>query len=335
MEELVRTVGTLHDSSPRLINSLSFLIDDSTYDTVFQTTTGEALILRVYLPPVPLFSSLCRAPSMTLVGITAIHPWLDSKMRLVGHPANQNDDTWRNARVLLGAAVHEVINQLQVNPPQILQITDPGLLQIQKKMELQRDSSNAPKGRNPPNTPQNANTSTSTKPAPQYDMPTIPNNYPTMDSLSRDELQLLLDNDTEFTSFVTKLDIFPEIKQMGNSLLEENATVAKTNLGKESELKSLHEQVSLLQLNLKEKLENFKILEGRQAARYAPEDQQGVLKKLTKAKKVALNDSDECAEQFIESGGNVTLFVKEFLIKRRLYHMRSAKIELLSTASGR
>ena len=304
--------------------SVSFVIDDSTYDTVFQTTTGEALILRVYLPPVPLFSSLCRAPAMTLVGIIATHPWLDTKMRVVGYQSNQSDDTWRNARMLLGPAVHEVVNHLQVHPPQILEITDPGLQQIQKKLELQRGPSNPPK---------DEISSTYSRVAPNYDKPTIPNNYPELDSLSRDELQLLLDDDIEFSSFLLKLDIHSDIQQMGSSVLKDNATLAEANLGKESELKTLHEQVSQLQSNLKEKLEIYKVLEIKQAAIFAPEDQRGILKELTKAKKVALDDSEECAQQFIEAGGNVTEFVKEFLIKRRLYHIRSAKIELLSTVN--
>ena len=66
--------------------SLSYIInhinktnnkDGTTYDTVFQTTNGFALILRVYLP-----TDNNRAPSMTLHGVRASHNWLDIRMKV-------------------------------------------------------------------------------------------------------------------------------------------------------------------------------------------------------------------------------------------------------------
>ena len=51
--------------------------DGTTYDTVFQTTNGFALILRVYLP-----IDNNRAPSMTLHGVRASHNWLDIRMKV-------------------------------------------------------------------------------------------------------------------------------------------------------------------------------------------------------------------------------------------------------------
>jgi len=56
-----------------------YIKDGTTYDTVFQTTNGFALILRVYLP-----IDNNRAPSMTLHGVRASHNWLDIRMKVRG-----------------------------------------------------------------------------------------------------------------------------------------------------------------------------------------------------------------------------------------------------------
>jgi hypothetical protein len=53
---------------------------DETYDTVFQTTTGFALILRIYLS-----TDVNLAPTMTLHGVRATHAWLDIRMKVIGY----------------------------------------------------------------------------------------------------------------------------------------------------------------------------------------------------------------------------------------------------------
>jgi len=316
--------------------------DDSTYDTVFQTTSGEALILRVYLPSMPHASAHCRTPAMTLVGVRATHSWLDAKMRVVGYSVIQSDDSWRDAHMLLGAAVHEVVKHLQLNPPQILEITDASLQRIQQSLGGQQQESH--EQRFPSKPPQHIRASLSSEAPPNYesllnmpeiDMPSIPGNFPELDSLSRDELQLLLNDEIEFLGFINKLDIYSEIQQMGGTNLDDNVKAAQINLGEEEGLNDMHTQVTKLQAILIEKLKVYKPLEDEQKSRSAPPDQRVILRDLTKAKKMALDDSEEYAEHFVDgdNGGNISEFVKEFLVKRRNYHIRAAKIELLTNST--
>jgi hypothetical protein len=70
---------------------------------------------------------------MSLAGVKARHAWLDQQMQVVGYAPIESDDAWRNSRLLLGASVHQVIQQLQVYPPEIVEITDKGLRSIQPK----------------------------------------------------------------------------------------------------------------------------------------------------------------------------------------------------------
>lgn len=68
---------------------------------------------------------------MTLVGVRADHDWLDARHRVIGYAPIRSDESWNAARILLGAAVHQVVEHFQLHPPRIIEITDPGLQKIQ------------------------------------------------------------------------------------------------------------------------------------------------------------------------------------------------------------
>ena len=85
--------------------------DDTIYDTVFQTTDGYALILRVTLPHHDQPS-----PRMVLHGVTARHPWIDSQMKVVNYPPISSDLRWKQSNMKLGDAVYAVIRHFQLNP---------------------------------------------------------------------------------------------------------------------------------------------------------------------------------------------------------------------------
>jgi hypothetical protein len=93
----------------------NFVNADHTYDTVFQTTNGFALILRVYLP-----ANVNCTPLMTLHGIRATHTWLDKQMKVIGYPQIASDQRWKASNMKLGDAVYAVLECFQVNPQEFL-----------------------------------------------------------------------------------------------------------------------------------------------------------------------------------------------------------------------
>ena len=105
-------------------------INDSTYDTVFQTKDHNALILRVHMPP----SISISAPRMTLVGVRAVHPWIDSKMRVIGYPNITTDAIFVQSGLILSKVVNEVVHHFQLNPPKQLVIVDAGLKRLQDSL---------------------------------------------------------------------------------------------------------------------------------------------------------------------------------------------------------
>ena len=278
---------------------------------------------------------------MTLAGVKARHPWLDSRMRITGYAAIQSDDAWKSSRQLLGTAVHEVVKHLQVNPPDVLEITDAGLKSIQNKTQTngRRHASSTSNSasvvnRTSARSSQHSTSMDSNDAPPEYsaaflEMPSIPRQLDELDALSREELDALLDDELEFTTFINQLPYFKAIQSTANDILEENVVAAKANLDKEEQVKALHKDVVELQQSLEKELKRFQTLEREQDALCAPPDLRDVLRKLNRAKKEAFVESEQYAEEWVEDGSNVEAFVRDFVEKRMVHHIRAAKIERL------
>lgn len=331
--------------------------DDTTYDTVFQTTKGDTLILRVNIPLESSFAAFC--PAMTLAGVKVRHPWVSderSTMRITGYGPIRSEQAWKDSNLLLGAAVHDVVKHFQLNPPQILEITDNGLRSIQTNKVGTAGSASGSRSpttsrtptRTPPRSgnnnysydphdddaPPNYNmvAEAESTPAPEVPMPRISLKYAEVENLSRDELDELLRDDLEFKAFVHRLTVFDEISTVGSSRLDENVVLARENLERETEWKTLRSEVKELHGRLKSTLDEYSKLEDQQNAICAPPDIKSILKKLQKAKKESFEESEQLAEEWVEGGsgdGGVDDFCKRFLEQRKIHHMRAAKMEIL------
>jgi hypothetical protein len=275
---------------------------------------------------------------MTLAGVQARHAWLDSRMRVIGYEPLQSVQQWRDARLLLGQAVHAVVKHLQLQPPEIVQITDAGLRAIQPKT-----TQKAP----PPPPPQQRPHSTDAPPpdydsfvgsssVPEIDMPDIPTRFPALDDLSREKLDELLSDELAFLTFCNnKLPILKTYHSIRSSVIDENAVTAQQNVDKyEEQLSELHESVSALRKQLKERVEAFQKLEKKQDEICKPPDMRTLIRELVKAKKEAFDASEQIAEEWLNDeepcdNKSIDAFVQEFMKERIVHHQRAAKEELL------
>jgi len=266
---------------------------------------------------------------MTLVGVKATHPWLDRNMRIVGYSSIQSDASWKEARILLGVAVHEVVTHLQLNAPEVLDLTDPGLAKLQSTMGSSRRNMTSSKNKkNPPNYNSLVNSMT---PPPPVDMPTIPQQFPDeLNSKSREELQVLLDDELEFLSLVRQTPVSCEMKLQRESILDENAKLATSMLERQEEYAILHGQVTDLKESLATKLEEFTAWQQKQDEFLKPPNLSLIQKELNRARKVAFDKSEDLASKWVDFGeGTVDEFCKNFIEQRHEMHLRAAKLERL------
>jgi len=287
--------------------------DDTTYDIVFCTKSGEALLLRIHLS-----TREGVAPVMSLLGVEASHPWLDSNMRVIGFPPIANDANWRTSKMKLGKAVADVVEHLQLNPPVILKITDPVIQKLQARQSHSRNNSLTPLD----------------QPF-QLDLPPIPSSFIENQTMSKEEIQILLQDEKAFKLYMARQPALNFMVEKQAAQIQKNIKQAEANLTKENELRSLHSELANYQTQLKQKITEYETLQGTYNMLCAPEDKQQVISKLHLAKRQAFTETEKLATTWLDHGDmTVNDFIRGFMKDRVVFHTRAAKLErLMSDAS--
>lgn len=180
-----------------------------------------------------------------------------------------------------------------------------------------------------------------------YFLPNTPNVIPELESITEtNEIMNLL---TDTNQLLPKLEqnlMVVRTEERKNTILSSNHVTATTNLAKKNELQNLHEEVTDLQSKLREKVDRLNQLKTRQVELCKPLSNDKVLKKLKKAKKQSMNESDDLAYNWLDKtkirsnnegdGGDeanqLDLFFNDFLEKRIVHHVRAAKIERIENS---
>jgi hypothetical protein len=338
---------------------------DETYDTVFQTTTGFALILRIYLS-----TDVNLAPTMTLHGVRATHAWLDIRMKVIGYSHIASDKSWRTSNIKLGDAVYAVIQHFQVNPPSILEITDANLRRLQESLTTGSSStklsgstnnnhgvgsnqytSSASSGvQRVDNEYSNNGHSRSNNQLPTVEndrikskfevdddevnglIPPTPESFLELDAMPSSEIKRIVDNRAFLDLFVEGTSEVSTLRELKQSIEASNVDAARANLAHEANIDILTSEVDTLKEDLNMKVQRYQELDSQRLALTQPPSTQDVIAKLTATKRDAYRESEEYAEQWIEESGDgedVSEFIKKFIGVRQLYHIRAAKVERL------
>lgn len=100
-------------------------------------------MLRVYLPQPAKRNDPTPPPILSIPDVIARHAWLDHHMQVIGYPPIANEEYWRRSGLLLGQAVYEVIQQFQLNPPEIRGTTGQSQTNQARERAASRDPSTA------------------------------------------------------------------------------------------------------------------------------------------------------------------------------------------------
>lgn len=316
-----------------------FSKDDTTHDTVFQTVAGTALVLRVHMP-----SREGAVPIMTLIGVKALHPWLQDTgktglNRVMGYPPiASTEDYWNNTcKILLGTAVNQVITHLQLNPPTILLFTDKSLEKLQQKPSHTQDVPRPPEEE------------TFDIPIPQ-----IPSSFPELDTMTlvevKEALALLDNNESIHTWLVTNTNNskisagMKTLDKFHHELVENNCNTAKNHLSQQDDLWTLYSTVQTQQQQVSATHEQIRQLSMTHAELFgirSPEEQpRRIVRKLRGAEREAFVQSEEYGNHWLNDDDTTSTsttttddFIQGFMATRKLYHTRAATIERLSSTS--
>jgi ribosomal protein L16 Arg81 hydroxylase len=148
--------------------------------------------------------------------------------------------------------------------------------------------------------------------------------------MTMSELRQLLDDDAALDTFVQQTSEVSTLKELKQSIEQSNVSAAESNLIRKETIEILHAEVESLRQDLQSKLQRYKQLDESTRGMTRPPNLRDTIHDLNLAKRDALRDSEQVAEEWVKSGGDVGDFVEKFIETRMLYHTRAAKAERLS-----
>ena len=263
--------------------------DKSIFDIGLRLSSGHVLTLRVELPPTFPHSP----PSLCILDKGVVHPWLDGYGRVVRH-ASLN--AWQPAADL-GMVVKEAVNEFCVRPPRL----------------------GGPAGLGGegggPAAKQDAHDE-------RVALPSVPSSFSELESLSREDLQELLDSDEAFEEFFQGLEMVKNVTSLRNQMRANNASMAQKNLARKAEIDEVQAEARAAQDELRAKIGAFNQLSDRHhqvSQRYEPSHLAAQLESLA-------HEVDEQSEALVSTfmQGDIPMgdFVHAYREMRVRYHRR-------------
>jgi len=154
---------------------------------------------------------------------------------------------------------------------------------------------------------------------------TVPDYYPELNSLSKQDLERL---DTDMNSLLEFIQLLPLVQTtlcQKSSIEEENKKDAQRNLDQQEDLSQLWKDISTLQQSLLDKIHVHETLNQKIVEMTQPKDTNDVIQQLHKGKRASFMESETIAKNLSEFPNHV----EEFIDIRTLHHVRAAKIERL------
>ena len=275
-------------------------------------------------------------------------------MKVIGYPPLLSEHSWTNSNLKLGDAVYAVIHHFQLNPPNVMEIMDVNLKKLQANLNGSSGGSGAATCRRTPNQSapplyQRLDDSVTNNPRLTHStgdatiikqsqneildeevntlIPPVPTSFSALESMTMSKVKELLNDESVFESFIQKeVATLNELKQ---SIICANVDAAQANLVHKEKIEQQSSELNALHDTLQSKLSKYGKLDHERQISTCPPDVSETLKQLNHAKKEAYRESETIADDWVESGGDIGDFVKEFMETRILYHTRAAKAERL------
>jgi len=300
------------------------------------------------------------------VGVKGVHPWLNDQMTVKGYGPISTDTEFHNSRLLLSQVVNAVVTHFQLNPPSNLRIIDQSLQKMQPSYRGSTVTGSTTQktngtGRYTANGNDQVPSSQRKKDVSEmhfaeiiviepsdeqqvrammnaYSIPVPPPTIAELDSIPNSDVLNLLTDTNQLLPILEQNKMVTRTEEIKNSLLSANHLNATTYYTKKDSLHSLHEEITNLQSSLKEKVDKFNELKTRQLELCKPISKDLVLKKLKKAAKSSMNESDDLAYEWLDKSDidcdakQIDSFIDTFLEKRIVHHVRAAKVERMENS---
>jgi len=297
----MRQVDSLRQAFP----TLKELNKGILYEIPLVLPSRTALTLRISLPPT--FPKITGPVIQVYPPVQ--HRLINQQMYIIPQ-AHENLQKWNYTTSNLGRTMLEIVQKLLQEPPVLAPLPPsyPSTPQI-----------NFPIPQEQPSIPFVTHT-------PQ---PVVPSNFPQLESKTISELSQMMNDEYEFNKFFEELPQVSNMVKVRDDLRNNNQELAKKTLAQENDIELLKQEIKSSAEIIEQQKLAFQTRSTRQQEIINQYSTSNLIDGLTKASQDAERESDDIATRFLNRQMELKDFVKEFMEKRKLYHLRSAKRESL------
>jgi len=300
---------------------------DHEYKVAFQISGSKTVTLNILLPP-----QFPNDKPVVHVSPFLKHPWVDDYMKVVGSPGLNSFYMHSD----LGKVIQRIVKEFKKTPPQFVAVREFELPPVPAGFPT--TYSNSPVIGNlintavtevketPPAYAAPHQVQPATEPTGSQEIATI---IDKLDQLQMEELERISKNPDLLLEYILEMDSVRHLHDERLKLLEENELISKKSL-------ALEPTIEDLKGDLKETFENYNDLYHGFQDRIRRQDE---LSQIYNVGHISTNlrisvmqaeeESEQVAEDFLQGSINLDGFLTDFLDKRKLFHLRRAKEDLI------
>jgi len=330
--------GKAVDSLRQAFPTVKEITKNSLYDVPITLPNRTTITFRVNLPTD--FPKV--APNIQVLPPVQ-HRLVDQQMNIMPQ-AHDNLLRW-TPQCSLGRTIFELVQRFIQDPPQIAVQPNPYVNNAPPVYPYgtpQSTLNNPPPPYATSNSPNSSNNSMSSYPnvnsgpnmtgnpnGPTHHtpQPVVPASFPELDRKSPAELSQMLNDETEFNKFFDALPVVQNMRKIRDDLRANNEELAKKTLSKESEIEQLRSELAGSMEIIQQQRAAFEVKLERQKEVMKQFSASALIQKLDLSAQDAEAESDALANRFLSGDVDYKDFIRDFMEKRKLFHLRSAKKE--------
>jgi len=328
------------DSLRQYFSTIKEITRESQYDAILTLPSRKTITLRINLP-----KDFPKVGPTLQIFPPVQHRFVDQQMFIIPQ-AHENLGKW-TLQASLGKTIFEIVQKLMQDPPQILSTPPPQQMPPQQLPPQQipqqgypnqypvatQSSMGIPNKPPPPYqspSPSLTNSQKSAQPIGTHTpLPVIPSSFPEIEARTPSELSQMLNDEVEFNKFFDDLNVVQTMKKVRDDLRNANEEFARKSLARESEIESLRREIDTRNRAVSEKRSTFEQKAQRQQEVMKQFSTPTLIDQLSTSAADAETASDAIANKFLAGEMDFKDFIKEFMDKRKLFHLRAAKKESL------
>ncbi len=167
----------------------------------------------------------------------------------------------------------------------------------------------------------------SRRPAPDVEVPAIPGVFREVDNKSADELQRLVNDESELYLFLEDVEFYKGLNRLRDMSRDANVAQAEKNLGRKPDLDAMQRALEAMASELEELKQSYNAKLSKQKSMLEQHSPQSLLRLLEEETNRLDAETEDMSMRFLAGQTPLKEHLTRYLDRRALFHQRAAKLD--------